>query len=60
MAPIIPGRRFKMNKYYVSYYLKNEPKDAAQFKTFKEALTFYLNLNKTANLDCISRPKRIK
>ena len=49
MAPIIPGRRFKMNKYYVSYYLKNEPKDAAQFKTFKEALTFYLNLNKTDN-----------
>jgi hypothetical protein len=49
-----------MNKYYVSYYLKDEPKDAKTFETFKEALAFYQGLNKAMNLESVSMPKAIK
>ena len=49
-----------MNKYYVEYYIKNEPKDSKTFNSYEEGMAFKNGLLKNPDLECISRVKAIK
>ena len=47
-------------KYYIEYYIKNEPKDSETFNSYEEGMAFKNGLLKNPDLECISRVKAIK
>ena len=49
-----------MKKYYVVYYIKNQPKDSETFKSWEAAVKFKKALLINPNLECIGNIKAIK
>ena len=49
-----------MKKYYVVYYIKNEPKYSKTFSSYEKGMAFKNGLLKNPDLECISRVKAIK
>ena len=47
-------------KYYITYYIKNEPKDSKTFNSYEEGMAFQNELLEDPDLECISRVKSIK
>tara|TARA_R100000781_G_scaffold113200_1_gene81273 strand:+ start:249 stop:395 length:147 start_codon:yes stop_codon:yes gene_type:complete len=47
-------------KYYITYYIKNEPKDSKTFNSYEEGMAFKNRLLEDPDLECISRVKLIK
>ena len=49
-----------MKKYYIEYYIKNEPKDSYICKTWEAAVAFKKALLLNPDLECIGNIKAIK
>ena len=47
-------------KYYITFYIKDQPQDSKTFKTWEEGMIFAKALDENSNLECRSRVKLIK